>query len=491
MYKEDRVMHIFRYLKRSGACFIIVLLTILICCAVNPVTGKRELMLLTIGDEIKLGEDTDKEIVRTYGLYENPELTAYISEIGERMGKLTHRPELKYHYKVLDTPVINAFAVPGGYIYFTRGILGYFNNEAELAGVMGHELGHVNARHSAKQYSRAALAGLGIGLGSILSEDFRKVAGVVQFGVGMMFLKFSRDDERQADDLGVEYSSKTGYDARQMAHFFETLERLNPGSDMKGLPGWFSTHPNPTDRVAAVGRKTTEWQQKLGKSQYAVNRNNYLGNLDGIVFGEDPRQGYVEGNVFYHPVLRFMYPIPKDWTLINTPAQVQMVSKKEDAVIILSMDDAPSPAEAAKKFVESSQVSVQSSDAIRVNGLSTQKVISDFLSGDENIRVQSYFIKKDNSIYAFHGFTAKNDFYKYTPTFTGTMGGFKILTNPSKINVKPDRLALRTVRRRGTLKNILKQYGVADDKLEAMAILNGMQLNDMIETNTQIKLIKK
>jgi len=335
---------------RAGAVIVFALVVfVIIRCAVNPVTGKRELMLLSESDEIALGKQTDEQIIQTYGLYQDAELTGYIDAMGQDMAKLTHRPQLPYSFKILDTPVVNAFAVPGGYVYFTRGILSYFNNEAELAGVMGHELGHVNARHSAVQYSRAQFVTLGLGVGMIFSEKFRQYAGLAQFGVSMLFLRFSRDNERQADDLGVEYSMKSGYDANAMASFFDTLERMNPGSDRSGLPGWFSTHPNPVDRVGAVKRKTQEFRSQLtGPFQY--NRNGYLARLDGLVHGEDPRQGYVEGNAFYHPAMAFTFPVPGDWTLNNTPSQVQIVSKAEDAAILFTLGSAASPGAEAQQF---------------------------------------------------------------------------------------------------------------------------------------------
>ena len=255
-------------LKRTDSIIIIAfffsLVLLVSSCAVNPVTGKHELMLLSEANEIELGRQTDAQVVREYGIYEDPDLTRYLDRICRRLGRISHRPNLAYHFKVLDTPVVNAFAVPGGYVYFTRGILASLNSEAELAGVMGHEIGHITARHTAQQYSRAQLAQIGLGLGMILSETFRNFGDLAQFGVGMLFLKFSRDNERQADDLGVEYSSRDGYDATHMVNFFETLKRMNPGSDQKGLPDWFSTHPNPADRVAKVRLRAREWQNKLG-----------------------------------------------------------------------------------------------------------------------------------------------------------------------------------------------------------------------------------
>ena len=203
------------------------LLFLVVSCAINPVSGGRELMLLSESQEIELGRKTDGQVVSQYGIYEDQKLTDYINGLCQRFGKLSHRPNLNYQFKIVDTATVNAFAVPGGYIYFTHGILAHLNSEAELAGVMGHEMGHITARHSAQQYTRAQFAQVGLGLGMILSETVRNFCGLAQFGVGMLFLRFSRDNERQADDLGVEYASKAGYDASQMASFFDTLERMH------------------------------------------------------------------------------------------------------------------------------------------------------------------------------------------------------------------------------------------------------------------------
>ena len=197
-----------RIIEHSVFLFLFGILLFIISCAANPVTGQQEFMLLSEPDEIRLGRKTDAQIARTYGLYDDPDLTAYIDRIGQRIAKGSHRPDLSFAFRVLDSPVVNAFAVPGGFVYVTRGILIYFTSEAELSGVLGHEIGHVAARHSAQQYTKAQLAQLGLGLGTILSKDFRELAGLAQFGVGMLFLKFSRDNERQADDLGVEYATR-------------------------------------------------------------------------------------------------------------------------------------------------------------------------------------------------------------------------------------------------------------------------------------------
>jgi predicted Zn-dependent protease len=472
-----------------GSCLIGLLLWIL-SCATNPVTGKQELMLLSETDEIKLGQETDLQVVREYGLYEDPKLTADLNGICQRLGKLSHRPNLTYHFKILDASVVNAFAVPGGYVYFTRGMLATLNNEAELAGVMGHEIGHITARHSARQFSRAQLAQIGLGVGSLFI-DSSVLAGLAQMGVGMLFLRFSRDNERQADDLGVEYSSRGGYDGSQMANFFETLERMNPGSDRSGLPGWFSTHPNPVDRVQAVRGRARNWQQKLNQKDPRINQDGYLREIDGLIFGDDPRQGYVADNIFYHPGLRFRFPVPSQWKLNNTHTQVQMVNEGQDALILFFITSGTSPEEAAREFVSETKASVIRTEALRVNGLASQRLHSEIRSQKGVYQLLSYFIEKDKRIFVFHGLTPNDRFQNYRALFDNTMRQFKDLTDPKRIHVEPDRIRIHNIKTAGPLENELRSHGVPNDKMKGLALLNGRDLNQVVPANSLLKVVEK
>jgi len=462
-------------------------------CAVNPVSGRHEFMLLSEAEEVNLGRETDGQVLQEYGIYKEPELTAYLSTLCQRLGKVSHRPNLTYQFKILDASVVNAFAVPGGYVYFTRGILATLNNEAELAGVMAHEIGHITARHSAQQYSKAQFAQVTLGVGAAVADavGLSGLSGLAQLGVGMLFLRFSRDNERQADSLGVEYASKLNYDASQLAEFFQTLEQMNPGSDRSGLPGWFSTHPSPDDRLHAVRAQSQQWQQKLALSNPVINGDAYLRKIDGLIFGEDPRQGYVKDNTFYHPDLRFQFPVPDRWKLQNTPSQVQMVNEGKDAMILFGMEAGTSSGEVAKKFVTQTKAQVIRSNAIRVNGLSSQHMVSDIRSDKGVIRVMSYFIEKDKKVFVFHGLTSPSKFQNVEALFEKTMGQFKELSDPNRINVKPDRIRVRSTRTADTLENTLRSLGVPDDQLKQIALLNGRQLNDRIPASTLVKVVEK
>jgi len=459
-------------------------------CAVNPVSGKQELMLLSESDEIDLGRQTDAEIIKEYGVLEDPNLTAYLNDFCQRLGQVSHRPRLSYRFKIVDASVVNAFAVPGGYVYFSRGILATLDSEAELAGVMGHEIGHIAARHSAKQYSRAQLAQVGLGVGAVFI-DSPVLSGLVQAGAGMLFMRFSRDNEREADDLGVEYASKAGYDSGQLASFFEILERMNPGSDRSGLPGWFSTHPSPQDRVHVVRVRAKEWQEKLGLRDSKVNHDPYLRRVDGLLFGDDPRQGYVDGNVFYHPGLRFQFPVPTKWKLSHKPSQVQMVSEGEDAIMLLSATSGASSREAAREFITKTGASVIGSDGIQVSGLSSQRVTSEMRTEKAAYRLMSYFIEKGKNVFVFHGLTSVERFQSYGSLFENTMRQFRELSGPRRIDVKPDRIRIRATRGPGTLENALRSLGIPNEKLKEVALLNGGNLSQIIPANTLIKVVEK
>ena len=459
-------------------------------CATNPVTGKTEFMLLSEQDEIAMGRSTDPQVVQTYGIYDNRDLASYIGTMGRTMGTISHRPQLTYEFKVMDSPVINAFAVPGGYVYLTRGILAYLNSEAELAGVMGHEIGHITARHSAQQYSKSQIAQIGLGLGSMLSPTFAQFSGLAAQGIGVLFLKFSRDNEREADSLGVEYSSKVGYDAREMTHFFNTLNSMQE-SKQGSLPDFLSTHPNPENRIGAIAASAQQWQSQLNLTNPKISRGTYLMKIDGLVFGDDPRQGFVENSRFYHPQLKFMFPVPSGWKLENLPAQVQIVSEDEQAAIVFSMGSEATPVAEARKFLTESKATVLSQKETTVNGFKSLVIASSLTSQSGVLTVLSYFINKDSSVFVFHGFTAEANFAARQKQFQQTMNGFQALRDADRLSVQPDRIRIKTVSRRTTVRQALKELGTPEADLKKLAQINGKALTDEVPANSQLKVIVK
>lgn len=474
--------------KRIFELVLLGFMITILSCVTNPVTGRKELSLVSTAQEKEIGEATDQQIIQQYGLYPDKGLQRYVTTIGKQIVAHSHRPELGYEFKVVDSEVVNAFAVPGGYIYFTREILAHFNNEAQLAGVMAHEIGHIAARHSAQLITRAQLAQLGLGVVSILSEDFRKYTGLASVGIQLLFLKFSRDDERQADELGTEYATKEGYDTRELAGFFQTLDRLHPG-DAGGLPGWFSTHPDPAEREQDIIQDTEEWQQKFPMDHFSIDRNDYLRRIDGIIFGKNPRHGFVDDGTFYHPDFRFRFPVPARWEVINSASQVQMIPGSQDAAILLVLSEESSPQKASDLFIERSNASVLQKSNTNVNGMSAVQLLSEVPTEQNRLRVLSYFIQKDGRIFVFHGYTSVSLFDRYQGTFQNTMTHFDHLRDRRILNAQPARLQIRRVPSDGTLRNVLLDLGTPEDKLEQLAILNGMRLQDNLKKGTLLKLV--
>lgn len=464
-------------------------------CAVNPVTGKSQIMLMSEAQEIKLGQDYDPQVVSTFGLYHNDAVLNFASQKANEMGKISHRPGLQYNLKLLDSPVVNAFAVPGGYIYLTRGILAQLNNEAELIGVLGHEMGHITARHSASQQTKQQLGQILLIGGMVASQRFAQYANQAMQGMQLLFLKFSRDDERQADALGVEYMSKIGYDAHRMADFFQVLNKMSIGSDHAGVPTFMSTHPDPGDRYNSVNRQASSWQDSLQRSAWLVNTDNYLRIIDGLIYGDDPRQGYTENNIFYHPELRFRFTYPAGWQFQNSPMQIATAPSDGKAMIVFTFANQETPDEAAKAVSGELGLTPLESKTISVNGLPGIAVMARQVTQDQSTGSQqanqllSYYVNYDGRIYVFHGVSAEADFMNYKPLIESTLNSFAALTDPAKLNVKPKKIIIKSVTKPGTFSQVLASFNVPQQQMPELSLLNNIELSANVEQGRLIKTI--
>lgn len=471
---------------------LILALSMFFGCAINPVTGKKEMMFFSEEEEIALGKETDPEIVQMYGLYENQQLQNFINEKGQEMARISHRPQLNYEFKILDSPIVNAFALPGGYIYFTRGILTHFNNEAEFAGVLGHEIGHVTARHSAKQQTKATVAEILLIGGMLASPAIEEFADVAMGGLQLLFLKFSRDSESQSDELGVQYSTAIGYDAHHMANFFNTLKNMQ---DEEGgsLPTFLSTHPDPADRFEKVNHLASIAQQASQQLEYRENRDSYLKMIEGMVYGEDPRQGYVENNTFYHPEMRFQFPVPLNWTTENSASQVEMAPEDGKAYMILMLADAGSIGAAADSTLKNFDLIQVERKSLTLNAMPVVAMVSEQIDPDtkEGIRVLSYFISYRNQIFAFHGLATLEDFDQQVTFFNQSMRNFKVLNDPLKINKMPERISIRKASHSTSLQNLLISAKVPTDRFKEHSVINGMSLDQELKAGALYKVIVK
>ena len=442
-----------------------------------------------------MGQQYDPQVVAEMGVYDNADLQAFLTEKGNAMAARSHRPNLPWTFRLVDSEVVNAFAVPGGFVYFTRGIMAHFNNEAQFAGVLGHEIGHVTARHTVQQQSKQTLAQIGLIGGMIAVPELAQNGQSLMQGMQLLFLKFGRDAEEQSDKLGVEYSTEIGYDASEMAGFFSTLDRLSGGAENR-IPTFMSTHPDPANREQRVGQLAQQYQAADQKTRYDVGRDNYLRRIDGMLYGEDPKAGYVENGAFYHPDLRFQFRIPGQWKLVNTPAQVQMISPDQKAIMQMQLAQGTDPRAAASQFVQNNNVRVSNESGNTINGLTAYTIIGSAQQPAQQgqqqapaIALEASFISYGGNIYMMVGMALQSDFRRYQRDIESAIGSFAELNDQSKINRQPERLRIVTNDRSQTLQQALLGSGIPQDRLNEFAILNGMELPETLPNGMLFKSV--
>jgi predicted Zn-dependent protease len=456
-------------------------------CARNPVTGKNEISLVSESQEIQMGQEYAQQIVRSMGVYDDKKVQDYVTRLGMGMAAKSERPQLPWAFYVMDDPTVNAFALPGGSIFVTRGILTHMNNEAELVGVLGHEIGHVTARHSVQQMTRQQIAQIGVGVGSILSSDVAQYAGLASQGLGVLFLKYGRDAESQADQLGFKYMVRDGYDPRAMASMFTTLQRVSRLEGAGDIPEWQSTHPDPGNRVEATKKRLDTLSVPL--SQLRDGRETYMPVIAGMTYGEDPRQGYVEGNTFYHPGLKFKLDLPDGWQSQNTPEALAAVSPQQDAMLQLTAPGKGTPDEAVKQFVGQEGVKTGQVSSSPVNGLPAAS--TQFEAQTEQGAVQGVvaFIKYGDLTYRILGYTPAGKLQTYDKTFRSSIGSFSELKDPAHLSVEPFKVELVKVDREMTFTDFNGKYP-STIPVERVAVVNGYDApTDRIPAGTTAKRI--
>ncbi len=441
-------------------------------CARNPVTGKSELALVSESQEIQMGQQGAKEVEQSIGHYRDPALNAYFAEIGKRMAAQSERPNLPWEFHVVDDAAVNAFAIPGGFIYVTRGLLAAIDNEAELAGVIGHEIAHVTHRHSVQQISKSQLAQLGLGIGSILSSDIAKFGQIAGAGLSLLFLKYGRDAENQADESGFRYALGQRYDVREMPHVFETLARLSEASGAGKLPEWLSTHPDPGNRIERIEKMLDT--VPLNPQQLVVDREDYLRRIQGMTFGDDPRQGYFEGNAFYHPNMRFQLRFPQGWKYQNMQQAVVAVSPAEDAIIQLGLAGQASPEQAARQFLSQEGVQAGNASTSRINGMPAASSYFQAQTQQGVIEGLVSFFSFGGQTFGLMGYTPSGKLNTYDQAFQQTISSFDELRDQSKINVQPARVELVKAPRQMTLEQFNAQYP-STVPIEQLAIINQLE----------------
>jgi predicted Zn-dependent protease len=467
--------------------FILAAVLAAIACAVNPVSGKKELMFFSEQQEIAMGQETDRQIRQQFGIYGDKALNEYVNRVGQSMVPHSHRPNLEHHFSVLDTPVVNAFAAPGGYIYVTRGILALMNSEAELAVVLGHEMGHVAARHSVKQLSGQMLAQIGLVVGSIVSKDIRKFAGLAGIGMQLLFLKFSRNDEYQADSLGVSYARQAHYSPGEMLRFFSALENMSGDSTSHKIPAFLSTHPMTKDRIAKVKAMVSSQDVRL-----EIRQEPYLRQVDGMVYGENPRQGFVENGVFYHPEMAFQFAVPADWAVDNTPLQVVVGEKNGKAALLLQAETTGQDLDLylqakAKSFVQAKILKAANDPVNRLPSRHAYFQVPQ--EQGEPLAVRLSCIRKGKTVYTFIAISAYAAADIYQPVLERSIFSFRELSDPQYLNRGPRRLSLLRPDGRRTFRSLLTDAGVDRKLWQQLAVFNSVKLETVPETGRLVKLV--
>jgi predicted Zn-dependent protease len=465
------------------------LLLLTLSCATNPVTGRRELSLVSESQEIAMGQSLLAGTQQETGFYADPALTQYVAALGQRMAKASERPDLPWEFHVVDDPAVNAFAAPGGFIFITRGIMAYLNSEAELAGVMGHEIGHVTAKHSVSQLSKQQLFGVGLLAGAIAAPEIANsgIGQAAQAGAGLLFLKFGRDDERQADELGHRYSLQQRYDVREMPKTFATLQRMSEASTSSSrVPGFLSTHPDPGDRVAATQR----WADTV--SSYAnldAGRDRYLDHLEGLVFGNDPRQGYFDGERYLHPLLKFQFTMPTGWQGVNQATRVIAVEPNGKAQMELSQMSFPTARAAADSFARQQGLQLLGRDNNRVGGLTASTVSFRATTSDgTSLTGQATFVELGGAVYRLLGLTLTQTVAQHGTALAQTISSFGP-TAANQVFQRVRELHVITLTAGKTVDRLAQESNGAATATE-LALINSAEVGTMLPAGLKLKTIR-
>jgi predicted Zn-dependent protease len=466
-------------------------------CATNPVTGKRQMTLLSEAEELAIGQQQDVEIRREMGVYDDPELQRYVNDIGQRLARTSHRPNLPWSFTIVDSPAINAFALPGGYIYLTRGLLAYLDDESELAGVLGHEIGHVTARHAAQAYTRQAQANIGLTILSIFVPSTRPFTDLGAAGLSVLFLKHGREQELEADRLGVEYGSGSGFDPTGVPRFLTTLARVNAMSE-RGVPNWLSTHPDPGSRVTKAEPVAGKF---LSPDARAVNRDQYLERIQGLMFGDSPKDGIVRGNEFLHPMLRIAVKFPEGWELTNTPDAVLAQEPGTEHFMVLQEVERPVIRQGGQltqqTIVDTALAAMRKAGYTPVDGALASINGNDAYIGRYRgnakdvgrVEMRAAHIALGRQLYVVAGFAPEKGFDLVDRQIAPAVQSFRQLSPQEAANVRPTRIACHTVVKGDSWQSIAARQGKGYVNAATLAIMNDRDVSMQPTPGDRIKIV--
>ncbi len=459
-------------------------------CATNPVSGRPELALVSTEQEKKIGEEEAKKVEAQLGLLDDPQLTIYLDALGHRLAKESPRRDVVYRFHIVDMAEPNAFALPGGYIYVSRGLLALANSEDELAGVVGHEIAHVAARHSVQRISKqgpvAVLFGVVAGITGLVSPLVGDlIGGIGDVAQSLVFAPYSRHQETEADRVGQEMAAQAGWDPAALAIFLNTLGReADLMSKRPRRPSFFDSHPATPDRVA----RTVAHAKELTRANRAPlsGHEAFLARMDGLVVGQRAANGLIVGRTFVHPDLAVFIQLPAKWALGNTPRKMMAVAPDEEAAVVFrALGPGSDPLDGARALEKATKVPVAASARrTTINGLPAAHTQ---LEADGKVGLDFTWIAHGGLVYQVVGLAPQPRFGSLQPVFTSVARSFRPLTASERADIKETRIRLVRARAGETIEALATRSSSTWTK-EEIAVANGLRVGDPLEGGQLIKV---
>ena len=471
----------------------LALSTALAACSTNPATGQQMFSLMSPSDETRIGQQEHPKVLNEFGVYdEMPQLNAYVGQLGGRLHSASELSQQPFTFTLLDSDMVNAFAIPGGYVYVTRGLMALANSEAELAGVVGHEIGHVTARHSAQRATQQTLAGLGmVALGAVLQDP--ALTNMAGLGAMAWVQGYSREHEMEADQLGIRYMSRAGYDPMAMSTFLSSLgaeselQRTLLFQDGEAQFDWFSTHPRTPDRVAA----TAQSARGSSGANWVAGRDEYLNRLDGMIYGDSPEQGFVRGRTFVHPILRIGFVVPEGFRMLNSPDSV-LALNKDGAFVRFDGAQAPAGQTMAAYLVQTWAKGRQLND-IEQFDMDGLEAATGWLQvqGDRGpIDVHLVALRWDpKTVYRFMIVTPAQVSQALNEPMRRMLGSFHQLSAAEAAALKPLRLRVVEVAPGDTIDSLSARMAFDDYRRERFMVLNGITSGNQLQPGMLVKIV--
>jgi predicted Zn-dependent protease len=469
---------------------LLMLMSAVIACSINPVSKMPEVTLLTVEQEKKIGGEEAKKVEQEMGLLDDTALNRYADALGQRLAKESPRQDVSYQFHVVDMIEPNAFALPGGYVYVTRGLLALVNTEDELAGVVGHEIGHVAARHTVQRISRQGPFALVTNLVSGVTGFFVPVVGNIVGGVGnlaqsLVFSPYSRSQESQADEVGQEIAAKAGWDPVGLANFLDTLQREEALlADGPRKPSFFDSHPATPDRV----KHTTKYAKDLkpvAREPISPSREAFLARLDGLIVGQRAANGIVQGQSYRHPDLNFFLQFPDKWNVDNTPIQLASAPKEGDRAVVLSaVAEGNDPMEGARALEKAAKSSLPSKpQPTTINGLPAART----QLGDSKLTIDLTWIAHGGKVYQIAGIAPTKNFDNVRPVFQAVTQSFRPLSQEERHSIRQKRLRLVKAQAGENLTALVDRSHSAW-KVNQVAVANGLTGTESLREGQLIKI---